>query len=208
MFEDDPRARNPIILLAFDQMSDNVVGAERVRPFIRQDQVVRQICEQCSQSAGSAAEDIFCLLELKHGIRKSDVGDLLLFGLQEIVDLGPHVLNTVADHIEKVELRAGLRAAMDAATEVNVYLNATEPWKALKEEPERAATVLWSAVQAIAAIRIALYPYLPHSTATIGEMLGTGPDVLSWSAPQIPGGTILGEIAPAFVKLEEDSLDS
>ena len=127
---------------------------------------------------------------------------------QEIVDLGPHVLNTVADHIEKVELRAGLRAAMDAATEVNVYLNATEPWKALKEEPERAATVLWSAVQAIAAIRIALYPYLPHSTATIGEMLGTGPDVLSWSAPQIPGGTILGEIAPAFVKLEEDSLDS
>jgi methionyl-tRNA synthetase len=116
-------------------------------------------------------------------------------------------LDAVAGHIEKVELRAGLRAAMDAAGEVNAYLNATEPWKVVKEDPERGGTILWVAIQAIAAIRVALYPYLPHSAMTIGEMLGTGPDVGSWSAPEVLPGTELGDIAPAFIKLDDDALE-
>lgn len=124
-----------------------------------------------------------------------------------ILDLGATTLDTVAAHIEKVELRAGLRAAMDAATAVNAYLNATEPWTVLKEDPERGGTILWVAIQAIAAIRVALYPYLPHSTTTIGEALGTGPAVDSWSAPELAGGTVLGEIAPVFIKLDDDALD-
>jgi methionyl-tRNA synthetase len=124
-----------------------------------------------------------------------------------IVDLGQKTLDLVGGHIEAVELRAGLRAAMDGATEVNAYLNATEPWKALKEDPLRAATVLWASIQAIAALRVALYPYLPHTTATLGEMLGTGPGVDAWAAPIIAGGTVLGEVSPVFLKLDEHSLD-
>jgi methionyl-tRNA synthetase len=126
---------------------------------------------------------------------------------EEILELADATLDTVADHIEKTELRAGLRTGMDAATEVNAYLNSTEPWRILKDDPERAGTILWVAIQAIAAIRVALYPYLPHTTAIIGEMLGTGPDVVSWSSPRVPGGTALGEISPVFIKLDEDALD-
>lgn len=126
---------------------------------------------------------------------------------QVILELGPKTLDTVAGHIEKVELRAGLRAAMDAATEVNAYLNATEPWRVLKDDPQRGGTILWVAIQAIAAIRVALYPYLPHSAATIGEMLGTGVGIDSWSAPEVVSGTELGDIAPVFPKLDADALD-
>ncbi|MEX1124444.1 MAG: methionine--tRNA ligase, partial [Acidimicrobiia bacterium] len=61
-------------------------------------------------------------------------------------------LTTVASHIEAVELRAGLRAAMDAASEVNVYLNANAPWKMVKEDTKRAETILWTAIQAISGI--------------------------------------------------------
>jgi methionyl-tRNA synthetase len=96
---------------------------------------------------------------------------------------------------------------MDAAGEVNAYLNSTEPWKVLKDDQERGGTILWVAVQAIAAIRVALYPYLPHSATVIGEMLGTGPDVEDWSAPEVLGGTRLGTIAPVFIKLDEHALD-
>jgi methionyl-tRNA synthetase len=126
---------------------------------------------------------------------------------QQILDLAEATLDTVGDHIEKVELRAGLRAGMDAAGEVNAYLNANEPWKVLDDDPVRAGTILWVAIQAIAAIRVALTPYLPHSAAVIGEMLGTGPAVDGWSAPEVPGGTPLGEIAPVFVKLDDDVLE-
>ena len=126
---------------------------------------------------------------------------------QMILDLGNSTLDAVAGHIERAELRAGLRAAMDGAAEVNAYLNATEPWKVMKEDPERGGTILWVAIQAIAAIRVALYPFLPHSSVTIGEMLGTGPDIEGWAAPEVLGGTVLGEIAPVFVKLEDHVLD-
>lgn len=126
---------------------------------------------------------------------------------KKVLALGAGTLNTVSEHIEKVELRAGLRAAMDAATEVNAYLNATEPWKLMKEDKERAGTVLWTAIQVIAAIRVALYPYLPFTTATIGEMLDGNPEVDGWAAPEIAGGTKLGEVAPVFDKLEPHALD-
>ena len=77
----------------------------------------------------------------------------------------------------------------------------------VREDPGRAGTILWAAIQAIAGIRIALYPYLPHSAVTIGEMLGSGPDIVSWSPPVVPGGTVLGAVKPVFVKLEDDALD-
>jgi hypothetical protein len=31
--------------------------------------------------------------------------------------------------------------------------------------------------------------------------------VLAWSAPEIRGGTELGDIAPVFAKLDDDALD-
>ena len=50
--------------------------------------------------------------------------------------------------ISRVGLKAGAAAAMDTATKVNVYLNATEPWKLVKDDCDRAGAVLWTAVQA------------------------------------------------------------
>lgn len=124
---------------------------------------------------------------------------------QAILDLGPATLGKVAGLIEARQLRAGLRTGMDAAGEVNAYLNATEPWKALKQDPERGGTILWTAIQAISAIRVALTPYLPFSMEDLGAILGVGVD--GWSAPEVPGGTALGEVKPLYVKLDADALD-
>lgn len=126
---------------------------------------------------------------------------------QTILDMGPQTLEKVATHIEAVELRAGMRTAMDAAGEVNAYLNATEPWRVLKEDMNRGGTILWTAIQAISAIRIGLSPYLPFSTIEIGEVLGIGGTVESWEAPIVAGGTSLGEVKPLFRKLDADSLN-
>jgi methionyl-tRNA synthetase len=106
--------------------------------------------------------------------------------------------------MDRVELKAGLRAAMDAATTVNVYLNATEPWKLVKTDRERAGTVLWTAIQAISGLRVAFAPYLPFTTETLGTMIGLGPEVGGWARPDLPAGTTFGEIAPLFRKLEDD----
>ncbi|HLF43178.1 MAG TPA: methionine--tRNA ligase [Acidimicrobiia bacterium] len=116
-------------------------------------------------------------------------------------------LTAVAAHIEAVELRAGLRAAMDAATEVNVYLNANAPWKVVKDDPKRAETILWTAIQAISGIRVALSPYLPFTTPRVGEMLGLSGEVETWERPAVEAGNALGTVEPLFLKLEGDALD-
>ena len=126
---------------------------------------------------------------------------------REIVELGARTLDEVGRRIEAVELKAGLRTGMEAAAQVNAYLNATEPWHVVKNDTMRGGTILWAAIQAIAAIRVALYPYLPFSAGRIGEMLGTGPQIDAWVTPTVPGGTALGPVEPLFTKLEPEVLE-
>jgi methionyl-tRNA synthetase len=115
-------------------------------------------------------------------------------------------ITEVGESIERVELKAGLRLAMEAATAVNVYLNSTAPWKVIGSDRERAATVLWVSISAIAGLRVALSPYLPFTAVNLAEMLSL-PEETSWSRPEITPGTALGEVSPLFRKIEDDILD-
>jgi methionyl-tRNA synthetase len=128
-------------------------------------------------------------------------------GDESLIGEVDRALAQTAAHIEAVELRAGLKAAMDAAGAVNAYLNAQEPWRVLKEDPVRAATILWTAIQAISGIRVALAPYLPWTTGRLGEMLGLPAEVGSWERPTVAAGTAFGQIETLFTKLEPDTLD-
>ncbi len=174
---------------------------------ISDEEIIRRVNEELVATWGNLVNRVLSMSDRNFDGRVPDPGELTAED-DAVLELARRVLNTVSGHIEKADLKAGLRAGMDAAGEVNAYLNATEPWNVLKEDRDRGATILWTAIQGIAAIRVALYPYLPHSAITIGEMLGTGPDVLSWSAPAVPAGTRLGGIAPVFVKLDSDALDA
>lgn len=123
---------------------------------------------------------------------------------QALLDGVDTALADVGDLVEKVELRAGLRRAMEGAGEVNAYLNATEPWKTVKDDTERAGTILWTALQAIAGLRIAFSPYLPFTSAQLGAMLGGAEAIGGWERTPVAGGTQFGDIAPLFTKLEPD----
>ena len=109
-----------------------------------------------------------------------------------------------ADCIERVELRAGLRAAMGAAAKVNAYLNSTEPWKLASVEPDRAAAVLVTALEAVAGVRTGLAPYLPFSTAALDGIFGP---VQCWERPAVPPGTAVPKPAPLFAKVDLDAID-
>lgn len=126
---------------------------------------------------------------------------------RELIDATDAALAETGRLMNAVELRAALREAMHAATEVNAYLNAQEPWKVISDNTDRAGTVLWTAVQAISGIRVALAPFMPDATETLGATLGLPPTPISWARPEVPGGTVLGEIIPLFTKLDPDVLD-
>jgi methionyl-tRNA synthetase len=106
--------------------------------------------------------------------------------------------------IGEVKLRAGLQRAMAGAQAVNGYLNERAPWKTAAEDPERTGTTLNVALNAIAGIAVALYPYLPFTTKELFEALGVelGEQGPGWRRPEIVAGTRLGDLDPLYAKME------
>lgn len=84
----------------------------------------------------------------------------------------------ISEALENFRFREGLGLFMDVARLGNQYLAATEPWKVLKENPERAATILHLALQLTATLSVLAEPFLPFTAVRLREMLHTGS--LSW----------------------------
>ncbi len=134
--------------------------------------------------------------------------------LQEAIDLDDEdrgllasvdaTLAEVGSLISDVRLRGGLQRAMIGAQTVNVYLNDREPWKTAKTDLVRTGTTLTVAIEAIAGIAVALYPYLPFTTVRLLEAfsVGMGEHGPAWERPLIAAGTKLGELGPLYTKME------
>ncbi|MGH8913691.1 MAG: methionine--tRNA ligase, partial [Acidimicrobiia bacterium] len=165
------------------------------------DEIIRRVNEELVATWGNLVNRVLSLSGRNYAGRVPTPGPLTVTD-EALIAAVDKALAATASHIESVELRAGLRAGMDAASEVNAYLNSEEPWHVIKDDPERAATILWTAIQAISGIRVALSPYLPWSTKELGTMLGIGPEVATWERPQVEGGTALGAVGTLFDKLE------
>jgi methionyl-tRNA synthetase len=170
------------------------------------DEIIRRINDELVATWGNLVNRVLSLTAANFDGKVPHPGELTAEDRALLANVD-QALTAVAEHIEAVELRAGLRAAMEAATEVNVYLNAQAPWKLVKDDPKRAETILWTAIQAISGIRVALSPYLPFTTPKVGQLLGLSGEVDSWHRPPVEAGTALGTVEPLFMKLESDALD-
>ena len=167
------------------------------------DEIVRRINDELVATWGNLVNRVLTITSRSFDGKVPSPGPLTAED-ELILDVVDASLTEIGSLIDRVELKAGLRAAMDTATKVNVYLNATEPWKLVKTDRDRAGAVLWTAVQAISGLRVTFSPYLPFTTVPLGEMLGLRSAVTSWARPELPAGTELGEVTPLFRKLEGD----
>ena len=166
------------------------------------EEIVRRINDELVATWGNLVNRVLSMVHRHFAGVVSEPGDLgpADVALLERIDAA---LVEEAALIEAVELRAGLRTAMEAAAGVNVYLNATEPWKTAKVDPKRTATTLFVALQAISGLRTAFAPYLPFSTETLGDLLGQGP-LVDWRRVPIGPGQRLGVPEPLFRKVESE----
>ena len=166
-------------------------------------EIARRINDELVATWGNLVHRVFSMAYSKlggsvpHTAERSASDTELLAAVDDALSQG-------ADCIERVELRAGLRAAMEAAARVNAYLNSTEPWKLASTDPERAETVLVTALEAVAGVRTGLAPYLPFSTAALDGVFGP---VKSWERPAVPPGTAVPKPSPLFAKVDLDAID-
>jgi methionyl-tRNA synthetase len=131
---------------------------------------------------------------------------------------------------EGVKLRSALQEIMLLAQTANQYLSEHEPWKVVKVDAARAATIMYVAIQAVDTLNRLLAPILPHACQRLHHMLGfddviaaqphveherdpegnqrpvlTGDytAVTGWRISTIQPGTALREVGPLFRKLDD-----
>src|SRR2546423_807975 len=78
----------------------------------------------------------------------------------------------VGDLLAGHRQKHAITEAMRVVGEANKYLSDQAPWKLRTSEPERYATVLHVAAQAVTNCRTLLSPFLPHSSQAVHEALG------------------------------------
>jgi methionyl-tRNA synthetase len=115
----------------------------------------------------------------------------------------------IEDSLEVFKFREGLASFMDIARSGNKYLAETEPWQAIKTDPERVKTILNIAVQIVGNIAALGSPFLPATVRKINEMLNLEP--LHWadagSAELLPVGHSIGQPELLFSKIEDSEID-
>jgi methionyl-tRNA synthetase len=80
--------------------------------------------------------------------------------------------DTVGDLLSRSRQRAAIIEAMRVVGEANKYLSETAPWKLRTEDPDRMATVLHVALQAVDDCKTLLTPFLPSSSSRVHAQLG------------------------------------
>jgi methionyl-tRNA synthetase len=123
---------------------------------------------------------------------------------------------------------------MRLSATANAYVAEQAPWALVKTDPDRAATVLYTALRAVDDLKTLLAPFLPFSSQRVHELLGgegwlAGPleicsveeddgtthEVLTgdyegwvgaWSPGDLPAGRPLPEPQPLFRKLDAEAV--
>lgn len=84
-------------------------------------------------------------------------------------------IQELCDHVRAFDFRGGLKVLMDISTKGNQILQFNEPWKAIKEDPERVKVVMNLCLQYVAALSVICRPFLPFTSDKIRELLQQKP---------------------------------
>jgi methionyl-tRNA synthetase len=138
---------------------------------------------------------------------------------------------SIGELLEGARFKAAISEALRLAAQVNTYLSDQEPWKVIKADRERAATIWFTALRCVDSLKIFFTPFLPFSSQRLHTYLGyagdlAGPLVFEeiteadgrkhrvltgnyvnwigrWEPSLLPVGQLLREPKPLFKKLDE-----
>jgi methionyl-tRNA synthetase len=142
---------------------------------------------------------------------------------------------SIGELLAAARFKAALTEAMRLAGLVNIYLSEQEPWKVIKVDRDRAATIWYTVLRCVNSLRIYFTPFLPFSSQKLHEYLGhngyiAGPlefkeyteasgrshRVLTgdytgwvgrWEVRELPVGQALREPKALFKKLDEKVIE-
>ena len=128
---------------------------------------------------------------------------------KDIIDELPALRDSLEENIENYRFREALKDAMSIARLGNKYLADTEPWKVVKTDPARVATILNIALQITANLAIAIEPFMPFTSAKILKMLDVKP--FGWEhlgrKDLVEAGHKIGKAELLFEKVDDETIE-
>jgi methionyl-tRNA synthetase len=113
----------------------------------------------------------------------------------------------ISSSIERYRFREAQGELMNVARMGNKYLAEEEPWKKVKENPERVKTQMYVALQIAAALRVLSEPFLPFTACKLSGILKTNLS-LGWNdvittTDLLSAGHQIGEAEILFTQIED-----
>ncbi|MEW5676663.1 methionine--tRNA ligase [Flavobacterium enshiense] len=116
----------------------------------------------------------------------------------------------IASSVERYRFREALGELMNVARLGNKYLADEEPWKIVKENPERVQTQMYVALQIAAALNVLAEPFLPFTANKLKNILKVNNNFdwnsISSISELLPTGHQIGEAELLFAKIEDDEI--
>ncbi|MBV8325334.1 methionine--tRNA ligase [Chryseobacterium sp.] len=117
----------------------------------------------------------------------------------------------ISTFLENYEFRNSLTALMNLARFGNQYLQTEEPWKTIKEHPEKAAQSLFVGAQIAVALAQLCEPFMPFSSEKLLNMFNV--EKKSWETIEnqsvlIETGHKINESSLLFSKIEDDVIEA
>lgn len=116
----------------------------------------------------------------------------------------------ISSSIERYRFREALGELMNVARLGNKYLADEEPWKIVKENPERVKTQMYVALQIAAALSVLAEPFLPFTAQKLKSILkidnAFGWNDIAQNSDLIPAGHQIGQAELLFAKIEDEEI--
>lgn len=119
-------------------------------------------------------------------------------------------VRALGDNLDHFKFREGLKDAMNIARTGNKYLADAEPWKLIKTDPVRTATILNLAIQICANLAVVFEPFTPFMSKKLAAQLRLGE--LKWDMAGrfdlVPDGVEIGKPELLFEKIEDSVVEA
>ena len=116
----------------------------------------------------------------------------------------------IGKNLDEFRFRDALTEMMNLARLGNKYLADEEPWKVIKDNPERVKTQMFCALQVAGALAYLCEPFMPFTSQKMKSGLNLGNK--NWyevlNTPPIPTGHQINEMPLLFSKIEDDVIEA
>lgn len=117
----------------------------------------------------------------------------------------------IGNAIEEYRFREASQQLIHLARLGNKYLADAEPWKKIKTDPERVATIMYTSLQIVAALSVLSEPLLPFTAVKLQKMVWTETQKPTWDCVQekeniLQPGTQIGAAALLFQKITDEQI--